>query len=528
MTLPTGTHRPTSARWWDRLTWRLMIGFGLLSLLMVLMAVHGAWQSRQMQQQFSQVLDSRVPLLTRLQDLGDEINRAGASARDVLLAVDDEQRTRSLGQLDQIRARIGGHIEALQPVLQAQGGDGAHMAEVLGNQSSAVLVSLLKLSRLAKAGQIDAAKSFLNSQAAQRLAEFGGELTRAQTAQLKLLDQLRSDSEAAVRMAQGVTIATLCTALLASMLLAWLLARSISRPLNDTVRMAERIAAGDLTATLEPCSIDELARLQRSIVDMQGHLSELVQHIQHTADGIAADSGDIARSSQDISGRTEEASSALQRTVASVQRVSETVSQCVQDAQSASGRAAHMSQAARHGGAEMSQLVLSIQEIASSSRQIVDITAVIDGIAFQTNLLALNAAVEAARAGEYGKGFAVVAAEVRGLSQRAAVAAKEIKALIGESVDRVDVGMALVGSVGETIESIVRDVVCVSDLIGSISASNAAHHGELQQVQSSVVQLDQGSRESAALASSSNDKALEMNQRAQTLRSLVHRFQTAA
>ena len=237
-----------------------------------------------------------------------------------------------------------------------------------------------------------------------------------------------------------------------------MITRSITRPVDDTVRVAEAIAAGDLTAPLAIRRDDELGRLQQAVLAMQQQLHELVGGIGGLADQVAMASGEIADGSQDLSRRTDETAGSLQQTAGAIDELTDTVKRSVDAAHTANQMVNAAATTAERGGQAMAQIVGRMGEIAAASNRIGDITGVIDGIAFQTNILALNAAVEAARAGAHGKGFAVVAAEVRSLAQRAAQAAHEIKGLIQTSTETVQSGQKLVKDAGVTMQDIVAGV----------------------------------------------------------------------
>jgi methyl-accepting chemotaxis protein len=259
---------------------------------------------------------------------------------------------------------------------------------------------------------------------------------------------------------------------------------------------------------------------------MRARLAELVGDVRQASDSIATGSGQIATGNADLSQRTEEQASNLQQTAASMEQLNATVRQNAETAQSASSLALDARAAADRGGALMQQAVDTMQDIAASARKITDIIGVIDGIAFQTNILALNAAVEAARAGEQGRGFAVVAGEVRTLAQRSAEAAREIKALIGASVDKTDHGNAQVSEAGEAMAAIVAQVQQVAALIGEISTASTEQTTGIGQVSDAVSQLDQVTQQNAALVEESAAAAESLRHQADHLSALVARFQT--
>ncbi|GAB3185098.1 methyl-accepting chemotaxis protein [Hydrogenophaga aquatica] len=300
---------------------------------------------------------------------------------------------------------------------------------------------------------------------------------------------------------------------------------SITRPLEQAQGLAVSIARGDLTTRPDLRGADELTELMRCLVDMQSSLSRTVGEVRDVADGIRTASNEIATGNQDLSARTEQAASNLQQAASSMDQITATAQQSAEAARSASGMAQNNADVAQRGGQLVGQVVSTMEEIHHSSQKIHDIIGVIDGIAFQTNILALNAAVEAARAGEAGRGFAVVAGEVRSLAQRSAEAAREIKALISASVDKVNAGTQLVHQAGSTIHEIVDNAQKVSSFIGEITSASAEQSQGLGEVNGAVGQLDQMTQQNAALVEESAAAAESLRDQAQRLADLVAVFQ---
>ncbi|HWH84489.1 MAG TPA: methyl-accepting chemotaxis protein [Burkholderiaceae bacterium] len=303
---------------------------------------------------------------------------------------------------------------------------------------------------------------------------------------------------------------------------------SIIDPINAAERVARSIAAGDLSQSIETSGHDEAAVLQRALSDMQASLRRLVGQVRSSTDSIGTASAEIATGTQDLSARTEQAASNLQQTASSMEQITATVKQSAESARQANQLAASASEVAVRGGVAVSQVVTTMEDINIASKKIADIIGVIDGIAFQTNILALNAAVEAARAGEQGRGFAVVASEVRSLAQRSAEAAKEIKGLIGASVEKVEGGSRLVGDAGRTMTEIVNSVQRVSDIIGEITAASAEQSDGIGQINGAVTKLDEMTQQNAALVEQSAAAAQSMQEQAARLATLVGAFQLDA
>ncbi|WP_076592683.1 methyl-accepting chemotaxis protein [Herminiimonas arsenitoxidans] len=311
--------------------------------------------------------------------------------------------------------------------------------------------------------------------------------------------------------------------LLAAFMAFWLI-RLIVRPLREAVQVAKSVAAGDLTQQIRVQSSNETGQLLQAIKDMNDSLSKTVSAVRHGTETITTASGEIASGNADLSSRTESQAGSLEETASSMEELTSTVRQNADNALQANQLAASASEVAVKGGQVVSDVVQTMGSIKDSSRKIVDIIGVIDGIAFQTNILALNAAVEAARAGEQGRGFAVVASEVRNLAQRSAAAAKEIKALIGDSVHKVEEGSLQVTQAGKTMEEIVNSVKRVTDIMSEITAASQEQTAGIEQVNQAIAQMDQVTQQNAALVEQAAAAAVALQQEAGSLSQVVSVF----
>jgi methyl-accepting chemotaxis protein len=300
--------------------------------------------------------------------------------------------------------------------------------------------------------------------------------------------------------------------------------RSITRPLNQAVQIARTIADGDLTSNIQVESSDETGQLLQALKDMNSSLVRIVAQVRTGTDTIASASTQIAAGNLDLSSRTEEQASSLEETAASMEELTSTVKQNADNARQANQLAAEASDVAMKGGDVVSEVVSTMSSINNSSKKIVDIISVIDGIAFQTNILALNAAVEAARAGEQGRGFAVVASEVRNLAQRSAAAAKEITVLIGDSVDQVSAGTLLVNKAGTTMSEVVNSVRRVTDIMAEITAASHEQSTGIEQVNQAIAQMDEVTQQNAALVEEAAAAAASLEDQASNLSELVDVF----
>ena len=303
-----------------------------------------------------------------------------------------------------------------------------------------------------------------------------------------------------------------------------LVSRSITRPLGVAVEAAQSVAAGDLRTMIEVRSSDETGQLLQALKDMTGSLQNIVAQVRSGTETIAVASDEIARGNLDLSNRTEQQAGAIEETASSMEEITSTVQQNADNARQANQLAVSACDVAAKGGHMVEQVVGTMASISESSRKIVDIISVIDGIAFQTNILALNAAVEAARAGEQGRGFAVVAGEVRNLAQRSAAAAREIKILIDDSVSNVATGAAQVDRAGATMTEIVRSIEHVTAIMADIANASEEQSAGIEQVNSAIVDMDRVTQQNAALVEEAAAAAESMQEQAGRLAEVVSTF----
>ncbi|MFC4621567.1 methyl-accepting chemotaxis protein [Comamonas nitrativorans] len=428
------------------------------------------------------------------------------------LSVDDRGAFRALiNQTGNLQKQAGRFIQRamqLNPTYQQVLGEQVKKATVLLNESMGLAQSEvleIDLLQYPAAEYFDKLTQAIESVNAVRIS--GAErlfvLMEAEaTRQSNLLILLTGVQLALLAAAVGLTL---------------LFVRSITRPLHHAVELALAVADGNLAGADEPTGRNEIGELIAAQQQMRSRLRPIVQQVRQGSDAVALASAEIAQGNQDLSGRTESQASALEQTAASMEQLSATVRQNADSAQEASRLTQSAHSIASQGGAMVTQMVQTMQGIHDSSRKVSDIIGVIDSIAFQTNILALNAAVEAARAGEQGRGFAVVASEVRSLAGRSAEAAKEIKRLIDDSVQRVGDGNALAQQTGQTMQEMVGAIQKVNTIVSAISNASQEQADGVVQVGDAITQMDQVTQQNAALVEEMAAAATSLHSRSQEL-----------
>ncbi len=381
-------------------------------------------------------------------------------------------------------------------------------------------------SALAKkeAGDVEGVRRFLDTEMVPRVQSYSASLNAMVKYQQDAVEadsnSIETEFAASLRLQVGLAIA----AVLAGAGFAWWIGRRISAPLDAAVNVAQTVARGDLTSRIVAQGSNETGALMGALRDMNANLVDIVSQVRVGTGTIAEAADQISAGNLELSSRTEQQASSLEETASSMEELTSTVRQNADNAREANALAQTASQVAGRGGETVGRVVQTMDAITESSKKIVDIIGVIDGIAFQTNILALNAAVEAARAGEQGRGFAVVASEVRNLAQRSAGAAKEIKELIGNSVDKVEEGSRLVSDAGTTMQEIVDSIGRVTAIMSQIAMASAEQSSGIEQVNQAVAQMDQVTQQNAALVEEAAAASDAMREQAQALSALVSTF----
>ena len=509
-----------------KISTRILGTFGVLVLLLVVVVAMALLQLRSMRSSAETITGNALPSVEVINTLNTDLARTRLLELRHVNNDEPGYMAQVEAQFEQLQKHLAEAKKLYEPLI-VTAEERELYAQFLRERERYVELNK-QLFEISRRGDKEQAKQLLggeslklydlSSATLQKLIKFNSDVARGET-----LASERVYDRAVSMLALAAVIAVLVAAGAGI----WLV-RSIRTPLEQAVQAADRVANGDLSGVIRVERQDETGRLLSALERMQSSLVQTVRSVRQNAEGVASASSQIASGNADLSGRTEEQASALEETAASMEQLGSTVRQNADNARAANQMAVNASQVAAQGGAVVAEVVETMRGINNSSQQIADIITVIDSIAFQTNILALNAAVEAARAGEQGRGFAVVAGEVRTLAQRSAEAAKEIKALINTSVQRVEQGTQLVDKAGATMADIVSAISRVTDLMAEISAASQEQSQGVAQVGEAVTQMDQTTQQNAALVEESAAAAGALRKQAQDLVQAVAVFQLPA
>ncbi|NML61618.1 HAMP domain-containing protein [Massilia sp. RP-1-19] len=504
---------------------RLGLGFALvLALLALLAAVAGVGLASmaRIETRLTQIVDDNNVKIFSISNVADNFRDISLAVSNMVVQENPAELQKQVDALAAARARYGKAKKIF-------------LATNLNEQEKTLLARLdaaiaFATPKVDKTVELSVAGSRV--EAAQSMTMHSAPGTAAAIAVIDEIVQLEkdqagqaaADAKTAYASARNQVLLIALIAVLAGVAVAWFITRSITRPIRAAVKVAETVASGDLSSTIDVSGRDQTGQLMPALKNMNDSLNRIVGDVRGGTDSIALGSDEIARGNLDLSARTEQQASALEETASSMEELTSTVKQNADNARQANQLAVSAQEVAVEGGQVVSQVVDTMGAINESARKIVDIIGVIDGIAFQTNILALNAAVEAARAGEQGRGFAVVATEVRNLAQRSAAAAKEIKVLIGDSVNAVETGSRLVDQAGTTMDKIVASVERVTDIMGEITAASREQEAGIEQINQAIGDMDSVTQQNAALLEEAAAAAQSLREQAGNLTHAVSVF----
>ncbi|UCV00452.1 methyl-accepting chemotaxis protein [Acidovorax radicis] len=505
---------------------QLKAGFAVVLALFIALAVVMAWQVEQVAAASRGMERSTELLRLAAQWKG---NLKENSARYIAIAYTDGDGLADLFK-DAMAVSVKGTNEAREGfIAKVEDAESRRLVENISAVRSPFQNTRDAISKLKKAGQNDEAREMVRTKFAPAVDAYLGATQALEDREARNVAEAQRNITELLRGAYLLGGVLLAVAIVIAVFISWRLTRVITTGLERAQQVARRMGAGDLS---QPVGIysgrDEIGELLQALASTQDNLVRVVGHVRQGSESVATASNQIAQGNQDLSARTENQASALEETAASMEELGGAVRQNADNAQAANQLALRASAVAVRGGEVVTQVVDTMKGINESSRRIADIIGVIDGIAFQTNILALNAAVEAARAGEQGRGFAVVASEVRSLAGRSAEAAKEIKGLIADSVQRVDAGSTLVIQAGQTMDEVVASIRNVSDIVGEISAASAEQNNGVAQVGEAIGQIDQVTQQNAALVEEMAAAAASLNAQAHDLVTTVSVFRLSA
>ncbi|MBV8622145.1 MAG: MCP four helix bundle domain-containing protein [Herbaspirillum sp.] len=506
-----------------RISTRLTIAFSGLLVVMGIIAVAGLIGLYSAGAATKEIVDEHYARIALATDIRSSTNSAARTLRSAMLARSEAEMDEFLAQTESVDKDATTGLLAL--AARAHDTERGSALFKLVNQAHDDYVDIeKKMVELVRQQEREVTTDYLFDRLVPRQKSYLSALDNYVSYQRSLMDESVASGERVISSAVALMISLAVLAILFCAISAWLVTRSITRPLNQAVDVASAVAKGDLTMQITATSRDETGLLLAALHAMRHNLHRIVTEVRHGSDTISSTSDQLAAGNQDLSARTEQQAGAVEETASAMDELTATVRQNADNARQADTLASKASEIAMQGGSVVSQVVQTMGEINEASRKIVDIISVIDGIAFQTNILALNAAVEASRAGEQGRGFAVVAAEVRTLAQRSAMAAREIKELIDDSVARVDNGSRLVERAGATMAEVVASVKSVSHVVGEIAAASQEQGDGIGQIAGSIAQMDKMTQQNAALVEEAAAAAGLLQEQSQRLGRTVSVF----
>ena len=501
---------------------RLVMAFTTILAIMLIMTGFSLTRLNIIQTNAQQVFERNLPGIVNAEELAIILRQNYALTLELFNAKDQDQRTPHYAMIDANKKKVVERIELLKQLADTP--DEQSAIQNFQSARELFVAAFSKTADLIELDQRDDAIKVMNTETTPALK-------RAMEAADQIINLQKQDSQAnqhsiinAISTSRNLTLTAGSFAILIGVLLAWLITRSITNPLQQAVAVAIKVADGDLSGKISVQSQDETGRLLSALADMNNSLLSTIASVRQSAEMINTASNEIAQGNADLSARTESQASSLEETASSMEELTSTVRQNADNARQANQLAISATSIANKGGQVVDQVVVTMGSIKTSSSKIVDIISVIDGIAFQTNILALNAAVEAARAGEQGRGFAVVASEVRTLAQRSASAAKEIKTLIDDSVAQVNQGNLLVEQAGQTMQEILSGIRQVADIMAEITAASQEQSAGIEQVNQAITTMDEVTQQNAALVEQAAAAAESLQEQAANLQQTIGIF----
>ncbi len=504
---------------------RLGASFSAILLITTLIAGTGMWRIASLQSASERVATQEIEQQTLVENWASDIRLNWVRTEAFLKAIDRDYMEKLTADTQATATGIEAKVKRIEDLVQ--GDKNRAQLATIAAASKAYTEKLAEIRELHRGGEPNV-PTLVDKDLRPLADKYLQSLDDLRKSMATQLADSQGDASALAKASQALLGVGTLIAVALGALLAFTVTRSIVQPVQRGKQAAENIADGNLTHPIEANGNDETGQLLQALATMQARLATIVGNVRHNAEGVATASAEIASGNNDLSARTEQQASALQQTAASMEELGSTVRQNADNARTANQLAMNASTVAQQGGDVVAEVVDTMKGINDSSKKIADIISVIDGIAFQTNILALNAAVEAARAGEQGRGFAVVAGEVRSLAQRSAEAAKEIKSLIGTSVERVERGTALVDKAGATMSEVVASIRRVTDIMGEISAASSEQSQGVSQVGEAITQMDQATQQNAALVEQSAAAADSLKTQAGQLVEAVAVFRLSA
>ena len=507
---------------------RLTFGFLAVVVLGAIVAGIAIYNMTQMNERAKRMYQKELLGISLVKEANLDQVYVGRALRGAMLASSEEQRAKTLADVDKFRQQLQENLDKARPLFYTDDGkrDFAETDAKLREYDS-VVAELIKRMKAEPLAEKRDASDFLFGTFMPTALAIDEKMAALARDKEKLAQETNLYNKGAYENSRATLLVLVALSALTGIGFGIAITRGLTRQLGGepayAAEVAGRIADGDLGTDVQLRAGDETSLLF-AMKSMRDRLARIVSEVRHGTDAIAAASAEIASGNLDLSSRTEEQASSLEETASSMEELTSTVKQNADNARQANVLAQTASTVAGQGGDVVAQVVQTMGSINDSSKKIVDIITVIDGIAFQTNILALNAAVEAARAGEQGRGFAVVAGEVRTLAQRSAAAAREIKALIGDSVDKVEAGTRLVGQAGSTMHEVVSSIQRVTDIMAEISAASQEQTSGIEQINQAISQMDNVTQQNAGLVEEAAAASEALQNQATKLAELVSVF----